>query len=277
MAYKKLNEIVSVLERPTPPNEVSFLPRGVKAKQGSQTEGFATAIPYIDSTYVENTLDEAAGKFGWESDIKQVAGVMCQGVCIYATEHPEGKWRWDVGLEKEQEEHGSKAEVTAGLKRAARQWGVGRDLKDYPKLRLPCQIWTTQQGKPVFIKWSREPRAAVMAAIANGNQGGGSEDEQVAGKAAEKAAGPPTPAGEKPPDLRPQTTGAVEGEQADDVTPAQARRMCYDYAIQEIEMDPKEANNWIINWEKTTGKTLESYRAIYAELQAIKKLNQPPD
>jgi len=267
---RKLAEIVEVLERPTPPNEVSFIPRGVAAKRESKTEGYATAIPYIDSSFVENTLDEAAGKFGWQSDIKQVSGVMCQGIGIVAQDVADWVWRWDVGLEKEQEEHGSKAEVTAGLKRAARQWGIGRDLKDYPKLRLPCRIYMNAKGKATFIDWAVDPRAAVMDLISKGikrvSNGNGEEEQQGSGAAAGQTAS----------DTSAQTTGAKQGEQSDDISPAQARRMCYDFAIQQIEMSNKEANAWINDQEKEHGRTLESYRTIYGLLQAKHKANQPP-
>jgi len=272
---KKLAEIVEVLERPTPPNEVSFIPRGVAAKGDSKKDGYATAIPYIDSTFVENTLDEAAGKFGWQSDIKQVSGVMCQGIGIVAQDVPDWVWRWDVGLEKEQEEHGSKAEVTAGLKRAARQWGIGRDLKDYPKLRLPCKIYMNAKGKATFIDWAVDPRAAVMDMISRGikrvSNGNGDEESGGSSTAAAQPSGPAPGL-----DSNPQITGATQGEQPDDVSPAQARRMCYDFAIQKIEMSNKETNAWINDQEKEHGRTLESYRTIYGLLQAKFKANQPP-
>lgn len=263
-------QIVEVLNRPTPPHEVSFIPRGVKEKQNSNNEGYATAIPYIDSSFVENTLDEACGKLGWQTDIKQVAGVMCQGIGIKADDLEWWIWRWDVGLEKEQDEHGSKAEVTAGLKRAARQFGIGRDLKDYPKPRLLCEIWmgADHKGKPKvnFIKWVGDIRDQVMRA---GQNGGGSESED----------GEKKPAGNGKPDATStsaKATGATEGHQADDVNPAQARRMCYDFAIERIEMSNKEANAWINDQEKEHGRTLESYRTIYGLLQAKHKANQPP-
>lgn len=254
---KTLEDIVEILGRPTPPQEVSYIPRGVKAKQGSSSEGFATAIPYVDSTYVENTLDEAAGKFGWQSDIKEVAGRMCEGIGIKDPETKEWVWRWDVGIEVEQDKHGSKSEVTGGIKRSARQWGVARDLKDYPKPRLRCKIWVGNDKKARFIEWLQDPKTAVLQ-----KQNG------------QGPPGPEGPSGEPPPP--PQESGAEEGHQPDDVTPNQARRMVYDFAVQHCEYTEQGAIKWISDHEQEHGKGVESYRIMYGLLQDIKKQNEPP-
>ena len=258
---KKLSEIVEVLERPTPPTEVSWLPRGVKAKGNSTNEGVATAIPYVDSAYVERTLDEAAGKFGWQSDLKQVSGVMCMGVGIKDPESGEWVYRWDVGLEKSQDEHGSKSEVTGALKRAARQWGVGRDLKDYPKPRVACRIWIGNDRKARFNSWITDPGQAVM-------RGGKKTETETETKTDTKAEATNSP---------PPEQSVVEEETTDtDMTPIEARTMVFSYAVKDVEYSEGGASKWIGDQEREHGKTVEAYRLMYGLLVDIKKSNAPP-
>ena len=265
MTKKKLSEIVAILERPTPPAEVSWLPRGVKPKGGSKTEGAATAIPYINSAYVENTLDEAAGKFGWQSDLKQVSGVMCMGIGIKDPETSEWAWRWDVGLEKSQDEHGSKSEVTGALKRAARQWGVGRDLKDYPKPRVGCRIWIGNDGKARFNSWTTPPGQAIM--------GGSKKPEKPKPETMQAEASNSSPP-EQPAAAAPPPT---QEEEQHEMTPVEARTMVFSYAVKEVEYTETGASKWIGDQEKEHGKTVEAYRTMYGLLMEAKKRNVPPE
>ena len=268
MTKKKLSEIVAILERPTPPAEVSWLPRGVKAKSGSKTEGVATAIPYVDSAFVERTLDEAAGKFGWQSDLKQVSGVMCMGVGIKDPETGEWIYRWDVGLEKSQDEHGSKSEVTGALKRAARQWGVGRDLKDYPKPRVACRIWVGGDGKARFSGWTTPPGQAIM---------GGSKKTETEKAEQPKAETAAEASNTHPPEQPTAAAASTQEEGQHEMTPIEARTMVFSYAVKEVDYNEAGASKWISDQEKEHGKTVESYRLMYGLLMDTRKRNAPPE
>jgi hypothetical protein len=266
MPKRKLEDIVAVLERSTPPAEVSWLPRGVKPKGQSTTEGVATAIPYVDSAYVERTLDEVAGPFGWQTDLKQIAGVMCMGVGIKDPETQEWVWRWDVGLEKSQDEHGSKSEVTGALKRAARQWGIGRDLKNYPKPRAACRIWKGNDGKYRFNSWIGDPGQAALA----GKQPAGGAATSVVEPTVEQQAGQKT-------GNLPQPTAADVSGNAEDMTPIEARTMVFRYAVKEIDYSEQAASAWIRDQEAEHGKDVPAYRLMYGLLVEIKKNNAPPE
>jgi hypothetical protein len=266
---KKLSEIVAILERPTPPTEVSWLPRGVKAKGNSTSEGVATAIPYISSAYVENTLDEAAGKFGWQTDLKQVSGVMCMGIGIFDPDKNEWAWRWDVGLEKSQDEHGSKSEVTGALKRAARQWGIGRDLKDYPKPRAACKVYKGGDGKIRFSGWTTDPGQAIM------NRGKKTETEQPKAETEQSEKLPPEQQGGQVAGT--VTTPPPTEEAQEEMTPIEARTMVFSYAVKEVEYSESGASKWIGDQEKEHGKTVEAYRLMYGLLVDTKKQNAPPE
>ena len=269
MTKKKLSEITEVLERPTPPKEVYWIAFGVKAKGSSTTEGTATAIPYVTSGYVENTLDEAAGKFGWQSDLKQVSGIMCMGVGIKDPESGEWLWRWDVGLEKSQDEHGSKSEVTGALKRAARQWGIGRDLKDYPKPRVACNIWIGNDKKVRHNSWITDPGQAVMSSKKAETK---TEEAQPT---AEQVASNSSPPPEQPAEAT--AASSQDGEQQNNMTPIEARTMVFSYAVKEVEYNEQGASKWIADQEKEHGKTVEAYRLMYGLLVDGKKRNTPPE
>ncbi len=268
MPKRKLEEVVGVLERATPPGEVSWLPRGVKQKGQSTTEGVATAIPYVDSAYVERTLDEAAGPFGWQTDLKQIAGVMCMGVGIRSPETGEWSWRWDVGLEKTQDEHGSKSEVTGALKRAARQWGIGRDLKDYPKPRARCKIWKGNDNKFRFSSWIGDPGEAMLAG-----------KKQPAGAASVDPIIQPAVTPASPPEREQQsqpTAAEVSGDPAD-MTPLEARTMVFSFAVKECDFAEPAAAAWIRDQETEHGKDVPAYRLMYGLLVEVKKNNAPPE
>ncbi len=274
MAKKKLSEIIEVLERPTPPAEVYWIAFGVKPKGGSKTEGMATAIPYVTSGYVENTLDEAAGKFGWQSDLKQVSGVMCMGVGIKDPESGEWLWRWDVGLEKSQDEHGSKSEVTGALKRAARQWGIGRDLKDYPKPRVACNIWIGNDNKARHNSWITDPGQAIM--------GSGKKAETEAETKTEEAqpAAEQVASNSSPPPAQPAAAAAASSQgdgHQNSMTPIEARTMVFRFAVKEVDYSESGASKWIADQEKEHGKTVDAYRLMYGLLVDTKKKNVPPE
>ncbi len=264
---RKLEDVVAILERSTPPAEVSWLPRGVKPKNNSTTEGVATAIPYVDSAYVERTLDEAAGPFGWQTDLKQIAGIMCMGVGIRNPETGEWSWRWDVGLEKSQDEHGSKSEVTGALKRAARQWGIGRDLKNYPKPRARCKIWKGNDNKFRFNSWIGDP-GQVMLAGKKEPAGAATVDGSVRPEAAAAA---------EPKAEQAQPTAADVSGDAADMTPIEARTMVFSYAVTEVDYSEQAASAWIRDQEAEHGKDVPAYRLMYGLLVEIKKSSVPPE
>ncbi len=268
MPKKKLEDVVAILERSTPPTEVSWLPRGVKPRGQSTTEGVATARPYVDSAYVERTLDEAAGPLGWQTDLKQIAGVMCMGVGIKDPETQEWVWRWDVGLEKSQDEHGSKSEVTGALKRAARQWGIGRDLKNYPKPRARCKVWKGNDNKIRFSSWIGDPGEAALK--------GAKATEEVEEKAGQTAAVAAAETGQQP-QPQPQPTAAQVSGNAADMTPIEARTMVFSYAVKEIDYTEQAASAWIRDQEAEHGKDVPAYRLMYGLLVEIKKSNAPPE
>jgi hypothetical protein len=246
---KTAQEILEVLQAPTPLKSIHFLPRGV-LKAGGNDGPTAIAIPYISSHFVENRLDEACGAFGWQSQIIDTCNTVAVGVGIFNPDTQEWLWRWDIGSDNEKKSsQPQKEEVTSALKRAARQWGIGRDLRDIPKLRVKCKV--RQAGNDIkFVKWWEEPQEAIRRFVQSGGGERGKETET------ETSA---DPSDDNKPDKEP--------------TPIEARTMLFSFAVEDVEMTQSEAAGWIREKEKEHGKTIEAYRKMH---KILKEKTEPP-
>lgn len=246
---RSLEEIVAVLQQPTPPENISFVYRrgSLIANPQDKKIGTAVALPHIDARFTQSRLDEACGPFGWQSRSREVAGVMMVGIGIKNPETNEWIWKWDTGQETPERDGdsigGKKGLVSNGLKRAGYQWGIGRDAYDYPVRRLQCRL----NAKGNFAGWVQNPKIVKEGDFETEEettQEGHSEEEPE--------------------------------EAAVQITPAVARRKVFDYAVGIVGMINKEANAWIVERERECGeRTVECYRTMYAELVELNKANKP--
>ena len=120
-------EDLSNLSKPIPATLVRWR---VGAVSGDKTRGLALA--YIDARTVFDALDAGVGPEAWATDFRVVGSLTYGGIGIRIGEA--WVWRWDTGGEREIE-HGDHADANAAksipsdaLKRAAVQWGIGRNL-----------------------------------------------------------------------------------------------------------------------------------------------------
>jgi hypothetical protein len=245
---KTAQEILEILQAPTPYKSINFLPRGVlKAGNDGPT---AIAIPYVSSDFVENRLDEACGAFGWQSQIIDTCNTVAVGVGIFNPDTQEWLWRWDIGSDNEKKSNQpQKEEVTSAIKRAARQWGIGRDLKNIPKLRVRCKVRNV--GNDIkFVKWWEDPREAIQRFVQSGT-------------------------GERGQDTEEASSGSLdEGKLEKEPTPKEARTTLFSFAVEDIEMSQSEAAAWIRDQESEHGKTVEAYRNMY---KLLKSKTEPPN
>lgn len=244
---KTLAQIVDILQAPTPPQEIKFY--GIAPKDGK-----AVAIPYVDMVFVSGRLDSACGAFGWQSDIRMESGEISMGIGVLNPETGSFQFRWDVGNDGKKSEHGALEIATRAMKRAASQWGVARDLREIPKLKIACNSWKGSDGKVRWSSWKESPNDAIEKFIVgqsgNGHQRGSDKDAptEEAAKEATKPAG--------------------------EATPGEARKMTYDLLVSDlIAYTPQQANAWLIDQEREFGRTLEAYRNMYA---GLKRSNAPP-
>jgi hypothetical protein len=163
---KPIEKIIEDLQAPTPGKEIKFY--GISPKNNQ-----AVAIPYVDMVFVAGRLDEACGPMGWQSDIRlSASGEIAMGISILNPESGEWLSRWDTGDDGKKQDHGSLEIATRAMKRAASQWGVARDLRDIPKLRVRCNSYTSG-GKEKWSGWREKPIDVIERFIAGKQNGTG--------------------------------------------------------------------------------------------------------
>jgi hypothetical protein len=161
---KTVDEIVKVLTAKTPGDEIRYLPQSLDKENRT-----ALALAYIDARFVQDRLDLACGPLGWQTKVEEIGGFLCVGIGIINPADGEWVWKWDTGADEPTEKAdfddeadggvsvGGKSIVSRGFKRAAVQWGIGRDLYDIRPRRRQCRI--NARGK--FGGWEQEGQAPV--------------------------------------------------------------------------------------------------------------------
>ena len=102
----------------------------------TKTTGSCMLLLFQDARCAMNILDETVG-CDWQKDYKEVNGNVYCGIAIKMDN--EWVWRWDCGsMTAKDEETQSKADASDAFKRAAVNWGIGRELYSTPKIRIKC-------------------------------------------------------------------------------------------------------------------------------------------
>jgi hypothetical protein len=122
-----VTETIERLQKPLGANEIDF------RVQSINRGGYATILAYKDARVDMKRLDDVFGIAGWQRDYKMVGNVFLCGVSI---RDDGGEWitKWDTGTE-------SNAEAIKGLasdsfKRSCFNFGIGRELYDYPLISV---------------------------------------------------------------------------------------------------------------------------------------------
>jgi len=171
---EKMERIVKDLQEPTPHEHVKFLPKAMNSRDGKRY--YAMAIPYVDIAFVRQRLDDACGPFGWKSEAKEVNGLSFCGISIMHPTHLQWVSRWDTGQddawhenEKGERPEGEKFSMGArgifsiSFKRAAYQWGVGRDVLAMRVFRCECDTYDDAGGRTRFKGWVENPLVKQVA------------------------------------------------------------------------------------------------------------------
>lgn len=146
------------LTRPLAIHEIEF------RVQSINNGGFATILAYKDARTDMNRLDEAVGPFGWKKRYTRD-----NHNCIVSLKDPQtGEW-----IEKEDTGTPSNAEAEKGLasdsfKRACFNWGIGRELYDYPVISIELLEHEYQdKGGKKYPTWKFKLREWVWASEFN--------------------------------------------------------------------------------------------------------------
>lgn len=96
--------------------------------------GYATILAYKDARVDMNILDTVCGVENWQREHFTVNGSMYCRVSIY--NEKTGQWvsKEDVGSESYTEKE--KGLASDAFKRACFNWGIGRELYDYPEIKI---------------------------------------------------------------------------------------------------------------------------------------------
>ncbi len=108
----------------------------IDVRVGNVTEKGATLLLYQDGRCAMNVLDETLGGLMWQRDHKELKGNMYAGIGIWNADTCEWVWKWDCGVESNTEKE--KGEASDSFKRAAVNWGIGRELYTAPRIFVAC-------------------------------------------------------------------------------------------------------------------------------------------
>lgn len=126
------------LQEPFPADDIEWR-IGQSGKKNDKV--WATALAYVTNRAIQNRLDEVCGPENWKNEflhrvVGETTSVMC-GISIRTNisvedEFAYGDWvtKWDGAEETDVES--VKGGLSAAMKRAAVQWGIGRYLYDLP-------------------------------------------------------------------------------------------------------------------------------------------------
>lgn len=112
--------------------------------------GYATILAYKDARVDMNRLDDVCGQSNWQRDHKEIKNVVYCGIginVITENNQVETIWKWDAGSESFTEKQ--KGEASDSFKRAGFNWGIGRELYDYPliQIKLNADEFRENNGK----------------------------------------------------------------------------------------------------------------------------------
>lgn len=96
--------------------------------------GYATILAYKDARIDMERLDFVVGELNWQKKYEIVNGNLFCSVGIFNQETKEWIWKQDVGTESNTEKE--KGQASDAFKRACFNWGIGRELYEYPLIQV---------------------------------------------------------------------------------------------------------------------------------------------
>lgn len=143
----------SLLKKPLTAKEIDF------RVQSINKGWYATILAYKDARADMNRLDEVCTPLGWKREHKLVWQNLHCIVSIYDKETNQWISKEDVGTESMTEKE--KGEASDSFKRACFNWGIGRELYDYPVISIKLNedefsVWTDWKAKQTYNLKMRE-------------------------------------------------------------------------------------------------------------------------
>lgn len=116
------------LSKPLDINQIDF------RVQSINKGGYATILAYKDARIDMERLDSVVGELNWQKKYEIVNGNLFCSVGIFNESTKEWIWKQDVGTESNTEKE--KGQASDAFKRACFNWGIGRELYEYPLIQV---------------------------------------------------------------------------------------------------------------------------------------------
>lgn len=161
---KTFEEKLKDLSAPTDIKDIDFRVQSVN------NGGFATILAYKDARYDMRRLDETVGPLNWQRKHMIIEGNLYCAIGIYNPTTSEWVWKMDVGVESYTEKE--KGQASDSFKRAGFNWGIGRDLYDFPKITVKLEEnEKTKKGDRITAAWNFQPNSWTWKIIRDENTG----------------------------------------------------------------------------------------------------------
>lgn len=119
------------LTAPIQPNEIEW-----RVQQQTKDGKKIIVVPYITNRCVMHRFDKAFGVFNWTSEFREIEnGFICRIAITIHDGNTERQVYREDGASKTAVEP-EKGGISDAMKRAAVQFGLGRNLYDYPKVMI---------------------------------------------------------------------------------------------------------------------------------------------
>lgn len=112
--------------------------------------GYATILAYKDARVDMNRLDEVYGVDGWQRKHELINGKEFCSIGVWNERLNQWVWKQDCGTESNTEKE--KGQSSDAFKRAGFNFGIGRELYDYPviQIKLSDDEFDKSNGKTTF-------------------------------------------------------------------------------------------------------------------------------
>jgi hypothetical protein len=114
-------------------------------------------LAYKDARYDMKILDEVVGPENWQRKHEEINGTIYCSVGIRNPDTGEWIWKQDAGSESQTE--AEKGAASDSFKRACFNWGIGRELYDFPTIYIKIMP-DEKKLYPNSFKWGMERNEA---------------------------------------------------------------------------------------------------------------------
>jgi hypothetical protein len=131
------------------PVDIQNIDFRVSRVQGNDQSGYyAMILAYKDARFDMKLLDHVMGPENWQRKHECINGTIYCSVGIRNADTGEWIWKQDAGTESQTE--AEKGAASDSFKRAGFNWGIGRDLYDFPEIAIKLnadEVINGQNGK----------------------------------------------------------------------------------------------------------------------------------